>query len=447
MGDESTARPPAEPAAAERQFPCASCGAKLTFDPAAHALKCPYCGRSETIEVSQSETAEHALDDYLEQRDQVYVPTGRVNEAACKSCGAVVLLKADIEASHCPYCGGFLQNRPAAEEGLLAPDSVVPFTIDKQKAVAVFCQWVNRLWFAPNELKQYADLGRIDGLYVPFWSFAANTQADYLGERGVNYMVTQTVYVNGQPQTRQVVQTNWTPVSGTVTQFFAAIPVCGSSNLPTFYARTLSANDLQDAEPFREEFLSGFTTERYSLDPKMGFVTAEAIINDAMRGLCIQNIGGDQQRLTSMRTQHSDVKFKHTLVPVWVTGYRYRDNVYRITVNGRSGQVIGERPYSWLKIALLVLVILAGIGALIAAIVYFSGRGGTARGPGEPDQPRAALAARAEPWRGPSEKRINWLPPGENPEPIVRVVQTDGTDRSQPLPRDGRPHMTSVRRT
>ena len=59
--------------------------------------------------------------------------------------------------------------------------------------------------------------------------------------------------------------------------------------------------------------------------------------------------------------------FKHVLLPVWLAAYRYRGKSFRFVVNGRTGAVEGERPYSAVKIAIAVVIglILAGIIAYL----------------------------------------------------------------------------------
>jgi hypothetical protein len=88
-------------------------------------------------------------------------------------------------------------------------------------------------------------------------------------------------------------------------------------------------------------------------------------------GICAtirEDIGGDHQRIHSVKTRYENIMFKHLLLPVWLSAYRFRERVYRFLVNARTGEVQGERPYSWVKIALLVLGIIGGL--LLAAAVF-----------------------------------------------------------------------------
>jgi len=89
-------------------------------------------------------------------------------------------------------------------------------------------------------------------------------------------------------------------------------------------------------------------------------VMATTIEQDVRR-----DIGGDEQQVESVNTMYSNVMFRHLLLPVWIGAYRFQSKVYQVAVNARTGEVQGERPYSAVKIALLVAAILAVILAVI----------------------------------------------------------------------------------
>jgi hypothetical protein len=78
------------------------------------------------------------------------------------------------------------------------------------------------------------------------------------------------------------------------------------------------------------------------------------------------DIGGDRQRIHQLDTKLGAVTFKHVLLPVWLAAYKYRGKTYRFVVNGRTGRVQGERPYSAMKITIAIIV-----GLLIAAAVGY----------------------------------------------------------------------------
>ena len=74
-------------------------------------------------------------------------------------------------------------------------------------------------------------------------------------------------------------------------------------------------------------------------------------------------------RSLSFSTSYDAIKFKHILLPIWISAYIYKDKVYRFMINGQTGEVDGESPISIIKVMLLILVIVVVIGG---AYFYFS---------------------------------------------------------------------------
>jgi DNA-directed RNA polymerase subunit RPC12/RpoP len=357
---------------AGRKFPCARCGARLDFDPGARALHCPYCGHVQTIDPSDRAVREHDFRAEAVGAAEAPLP-GRSSEVRCGGCGAVVLLEDKVATDHCPYCGTHLENQPQAAAAMIPPEALLPFAVGQRQAVEAFARWLGSLWFAPGGLRRLADLGRLRGVYVPFWTFDAMTYTHYTGERGDDYQETENYterdaqgnLVNKQ---RTVTKTRWWPVSGEVRHFFDDVLVCASRGLPPGYAGAVATAELRHLEPFRPEFLSGFQTERYTIGPREGLDQAKQIMDATIRPLCCQQIGGNHQRLHAVQTQHVGVTFKHVLLPVWLAAYHYRGRQFRMMINGQSGVAIGDRPYSGAKIALLVAIIVA---IVLGAILLF----------------------------------------------------------------------------
>jgi DNA-directed RNA polymerase subunit RPC12/RpoP len=358
-----------------RKFPCGKCGAKLDFDPSSRALQCPYCGYTQVIEPSSKDVEEHDLDAQLFHGDGGGVLTGRSSQVRCAACNAIVLLEDKVATDKCPYCSTHLENKPEAAEAMIKPEGVIPFAIAHREAIGSYERWLAGLWFAPNALRQFATLGQLAGIYVPYWTFDSMTYSHYMGQRGEDYTESES-YTDTDAQgqtvtrTRNVTKTRWYSVSGEVRHFFDDVCICASQGVPEEFAPTPLPSDLKKLVGFRDEYLSGFKTERYTIGPKEGFEQAKVIMDGKIRDLCTHDIGGDHQRLDTVRTQHVGVTFKHILLPLWLASYRYRDKIFRVLVNGQTGNVQGDRPYSWLKIGILIAVILA---ILLALLVVFKG--------------------------------------------------------------------------
>ncbi len=359
----------------QRQFPCSACGAKLNWDPKERALKCPYCGHVEKIDPSNANVSEHdfaaALARQVEEKTTL---PDRPQEIRCPGCGAIVLIEANVRTDSCPFCATHLENaKPEQAKGQIVPHCILPFRVAQKDAINAFNQWMNSLWFAPNDLKQLANLGQLSGVYVPYWTYDSMTYTSYTGMRGDDYWVTVTYTTseNGRSvtRTRQERRTRWHYVSGEVDHFFDDVLVCASKSLPLYMVNQLEPWDLGHLQDFRGEYLAGFRTERYTVTLPEGFAGAQKIMDSEIRILCCRDIGGDHQTINTIHTQHVGVTFKHILLPIWLAVYRYRDQTYRIMVNARTGEVNGNRPYSYWKITFAVL---AALAAVITIAVIFA---------------------------------------------------------------------------
>ena len=364
---------PAASTPRQRQFPCKDCGANLVFAPGTNALTCPYCGAANEIESADAIVEELDFHHHLSELAGQEATEERVT-VRCNTCGAETTLAANRTADRCPFCGSGIVAQAVCRK-LIKPRSLLPFRITHTEAANAFRQWIASLWFAPSELKNRADREQINGVYIPCWTYDAQTTSHYTGQRGEDYWVTEsyTAYENGKhvTRTRQVKHTNWYPASGIVDVPFDDLLVLASRSLPSGYAEKLEPWDLGQLTPYRDEYLSGFVAESYQVDLAQGFDIAKGMMEPAIHSAIRRDIGGDQQRIHSVDTRYSDVTFKHALLPIWISAYRYQDKVYRFLINARTGEVQGERPWSWVKITLAVLA-----GLLIALIVLMISSGG-----------------------------------------------------------------------
>ncbi|MGB0902939.1 TFIIB-type zinc finger domain-containing protein [Halocynthiibacter sp.] len=355
------------------RFPCDACGSDLRFDPAAGLLTCDHCGNQESMEghgeISHSEAIREldfraALDARLPEAD-----TEEIRASSCTNCGAQVVFSDQNHAQECPFCATPVVTDTGASRQI-KPKATLPFALEEREAHDEMNAWLGKLWFAPGGLQEYARKGRkMNGIYVPYWTYDADTKTRYSGQRGTVYYETRTVRVNGETQTRRVQKIRWRNVSGRVARFFDDVLVLASHSLPKKYTDNLAPWNLSHLEPYRPEYLAGFNSEGYVVELADGYSEARAMMDQVIRRDIKFDIGGDRQRISAMDTSVSDVTFKHILLPVWMAAYKYRGKTYRFVVNGQTGRVQGERPWSAWKIAaavILGLIVAGGIGYLIA---------------------------------------------------------------------------------
>ncbi|MCL2641207.1 MAG: hypothetical protein FWD53_10210, partial [Phycisphaerales bacterium] len=232
--------------------------------------------------------------------------------------------------------------------------------------------WIHSRWFAPNDLKHFANLGQLSGIYLPFWTYDSMTYTHYTGQRGDDYYVIETYRDSkGKTQTRHVRRTRWRYVSGEVGHFFDDVLVCASRSLPEKDVNKLEPWDLAALQNFDPRYLASFKTERYTVSLGEGFQKAQQIMAPEIRRLIQRNIGGDHQRIHSQRTQHVGVTYKHLLLPMWLAVYRYHNKTYRILVNARTAEVTGSRPYSFAKITTTILLALLALATIIWLVAQY----------------------------------------------------------------------------
>jgi DNA-directed RNA polymerase subunit RPC12/RpoP len=366
---QSPSAPKPKPASPdERRFPCANCGARLEFTPGTDSLTCVYCGHQNKITQSDSaEVTEEDMGAYLARLAEA-APSVTAQTATCSSCNAETTIPPNVTSFSCPFCASNIvaQGRGCS---VIRPKAILPFKITRDQADGMFRAWVKSRWFAPSKLKGQAMLdAALTGMYMPAWTFDTTTDTSYAGQRGDAYYVTEWVTVNGKRQSRRVRKIRWSSASGHVRLNFDDVLVLSSKSLPEDKVQALEPWDIEALVPYADDYLAGFTAERYQIDLPQGFELAKGIMAPSIETAIRHDIGGDEQRITSMRSTYSQTTFKHILLPAWLSAYRFRGKIYRFLVNARTGEVQGQRPYSAIKIALAILAGLIALGILFALI-------------------------------------------------------------------------------
>ena len=130
--------------------------------------------------------------------------------------------------------------------------------------------------------------------------------------------------------------------------------------------------DLQNLKAYEPAYLAGFRAQRYQVDLAKGFERAKELALPTIESAIRTDIGGNEQRITGVDTHYSNITFKHILLPVYAGAYRFNGKIYQIVVNGRTGEIQGDRPYSIWKIAALVLFL--GFLLMIVLLIASAGR-------------------------------------------------------------------------
>ncbi|MGP1345391.1 MAG: hypothetical protein ACTS3F_01815 [Phycisphaerales bacterium] len=362
--------PPHEPERrrADARHPCVRCGADLVFAPGTHALRCPYCNAQNDI-APAGQVIEH---DYHDTIAALEARADTIDDitAHCNTCGADVAFPPGVTSHACCFCGSHVVISGGSTRHI-RPSAMLPVALTREQAREAYTRWIAKLWFAPRDLKRLATVeGRLNAVYLPYWTYDTRTTTRYTGARGVHYWVTETYSTtdsNGRrvTRTRQVRKTRWHRAAGTVANTFDDVLIPATRSLPHDRLNTLEPWPIESLTPYNDAYLAGFAAQTYAITLPEGFELAKARIEPDIRHTIRRDIGGDEQRIDSIAVHYNDITYKHILLPVWLAAYRYKQRLYHITVNAITAEVTGDRPYSALKITLAILTVLL-IAALIA---------------------------------------------------------------------------------
>jgi len=363
MPDEPLPADAAEIEASQKvDFPCANCGAKLTWDPESDALSCEYCGTKTQVPRGEGTIVERALEDAGSAARGLGVA---LRAAKCANCGASVCFSTSSTAEVCVYCGSANVLAQEANRNALRPESLVPLDLSKAEVEARFKKWLGSLWFRPSELKKSKSHDAV-GIYVPFWTFDCRVHSDWSADAGHYYYVTvpKMVMVNGKAQMRMVQEQRirWVPAWGQRDDAYDDALVCASNLKPELMAK-LGGFETKALVPYRPEYLAGWHAEEYQFDLEQGWSRAQAMVVDSQQSRCAGDVPGDTHRNLRVKNTIAGVRWKHVLLPVWSLQYRFHGEVYTVLVNGQNGCVAGKAPISWAKVALFALAV--GVAILV----------------------------------------------------------------------------------
>ena len=356
---------------------CPQCGSDLHFSPGTTKQTCKSCGHESVIETQKSDHKEIDFTSFLNSAQDA-AKTTETNTATCPSCSAVSVIEQKTTSTSCPFCGTAIG--VTGRKQIITPSALLPFRVDERTARGRFSAWTKKLWFAPSDFKKAAYINeRFQGIYLPYWTFDSFAETSYSGQRGDAYYESQTYTdtVDGKhvTRTRQVRKIRWRAASGTIHNNFNDILVPASHSLPNQHIENLEPWDLGELVEHDARYLAGFKSECYSVNLAPGFDVAKFKMQPTIDSTIRDDIGGDEQRITSKNSHYTQITFKHVLLPIWISACRYRGRVYRFLINGRTGEVQGDRPWSRLKIACAI------IAALILTIagLFFGNEAGLFR--------------------------------------------------------------------
>jgi hypothetical protein len=350
---------------------CPACGAQAEWNPAKQKLICPFCGTESPYKIDHATGKVVELDLVTALRELPEDERGWATErrsVQCTSCKAVMVFDPARVGQQCEFCGSPTLVDYNAIRSPIRPQGVLPFQLDASRVRDAMRGWWHSKWLAPSKLSRSALVDTVKSLYIPYWTFDAQTRCPWQAEAGHYYYVSVPGRdAKGRPIMRQERRVRWEPASGVVEHFFDDDPVPGTQGLPIDLLRAVGPFPTADARPYDTAFLSGHVVEHYQVVLFDAAQRSQEQMHRALRALCARQIPGDTYRNLQIWPVLSGRTFKHVLVPVWVMAYSYGAKPYQVIVNGITGTIAGRYPYSLWKILGLVLLALVVLALVLSA--------------------------------------------------------------------------------
>ncbi len=346
---------------------CPSCSSKIGYSAEKHKISCDYCGYSEALSDAHDLVEEQSLQEAMQRAAtwQSEVTTTK-KQIQCSSCGSSTLVEGNNPNINCSFCGSKNINEAAFKGNFIQPVGIIPFFIHKKLSENKFTEWIGTGWFHPSELAAKASLHDLRGVYIPYWTFDAQTETNYEGEAGHHYY--ETIYTTddeGNQVATQIQRTRWIWQNGHISHFFDDILIVASKGVHPEHIEGIAPFKLESVINYDPRLLLNWEAEVYAIEVDKGYDLASREMDSRLYNIAASRLGGDTYRNLTIDVDKSYQTFKHLLLPVWLCAYTYNGKVYQFAINGQTGRVSGDKPYSTIKIAFAVIL------GLIALCVIF----------------------------------------------------------------------------
>lgn len=351
------------------EYKCPCCSGIIEFDSASQMMKCPYCDT--TFDPSAMVEMDEALNNQQPDHAEWETPQEQFSDAetygmnvySCHSCGGEIVADATTGATHCPFCGNPVV-LTGAFSGALKPDVVIPFKISKEEAKAALKKHMSGKKLLPKLFSKDSHLEEIKGLYVPFWLFGADVDAQF------NFHATRTrMWRTGN---REYTETTHFRLERAGGLSFDNVPVDGSTKMDDTMMESIEPFDMSEAIPFQTAYLSGFFADKYDVDANASIERANDRIRNSTKEAFSATTGGYGSVVSeSGSVQIHNGKAKYAMYPVWLLNTKYQGKQYQFAMNGQTGKFVGDMPVDkglYWKWHLLYTAIAAGISWLV---LYF----------------------------------------------------------------------------
>ena len=348
-----------------QEYKCPCCGGAIAFDSTLQKMKCPYCDTEFEMEALegydaelQSEKSDNMEWETTAGGDWQEGETDGLRSYVCKSCGGEIVGDENTAATSCPFCGNPVVMM-GQFSGALKPDLVIPFKLDKNAAKAGLMQHLSGKRLLPKIFKDQNHIDEIKGIYVPFWLFDTDADAQ------VRYRTTKVRVWSDSKYDYTDTSHFLVNRSGSVS--FEHIPVDGSTKMPDDLMESIEPFNFSAAVDFQTAYLAGYLADKYDVDAEQSIERANERVKRSTEEVFASTVHGYQTVVTeSSNIRLHGGKAKYALYPVWILNTTWQGKKYTFAMNGQTGKFVGDLPVDKSAAAKWTL----GLSAVLSAAAY-----------------------------------------------------------------------------
>ena len=351
-----------------REYKCPSCGGPLAFDTGLQKLKCPYCDGTYAVEEMEKDNDGHnqsAADQVKTQiMDWMQYEQSSLRMYSCNSCGGEILADITTGATSCPYC-----NNPVVMvghfSGKLRPDSIIPFKLDKNSAIAALKEHYIGKPFLPAIFKKKNHLQEIKGVYVPFWMFSGKADGRVYFKTINNRKWSDSYFYYTEESVYRV------EAEGDIS--YDNVPIDASTKMPDDLMDSLEPYNMADAVSFNTGYMAGYMADKFDVDMEKCLERAKRLMINTTGSEFVSPKGYDSSNLLNSNISFADISAKYTLLPVWLLITKWNNETYTYAMNGQTGKFIGELPEDVWKKRGIQAAITIGLGTFLYEVCMLIG--------------------------------------------------------------------------
>ncbi len=350
------------------EYECPACGGPLRFDANTQKIVCEYCNseyaddffdkKKDASDAINESAIDWNLEGYIKDGEQVNIEVSY----SCTSCAAEIIADNNTAATECMYCGSplLLTNNIT---GMLKPDLIIPFKIDKVEAERRLKQFYRKKILLPSAFKDKNRISKITGIYVPFWLFSAEGSGD------VSYTA-QSVSSHRKGDYKYNTIKHYSVLRSGSTAFIK-VPVDASVKMDDNYMDGLEPYNYDELKSFSNSYMAGYFADKFDVDVNTSALKAEARIANSVAEVFKTTVKGySSVKVDSTAIKMTNRKVHYALLPVWILNTNYNDKMYKFAINGQTGQVAADLPIDKRKKNILFASIFSILSAVFCLILY-----------------------------------------------------------------------------